>query len=810
MINVALIVQLHLLRLINQFTSQNFRSKKKDGEQKRLATAGKPKSSIVFSVVLTLLFLIALGFFADQAIKVFACEAIAKKTGIEQAFARCTQQEDVTHYLHSRSFEPLVIHGLSLLLFAAVLIGFVIPMSSRTLTNLDWDLEWLVTLPIKRQHLVLSQVIARLLGNVAGFFALYPLLVMIAWYANFQWYSPLVALIIAIPLLGIASAVWVLGEIGLRLTLSATNLRNFQGFVTLLNMPLTFFYASLGTGNWCAIRLAKSIEMPWHWIAPGHAVLALNSSYWSVGLVWLGLLYLQSFLVVSLLVLMTNWLIRGGLVVASSRASARKSFVGKPRNLNATDVNIGLHLDVGKHPLQNASVVRRQSLSMFASAWLSPIQQRELTLLARDRNYLLQCLVLPVLSILGQYFLIGNGADNGAKNQLGFGVIAGFAFGTSVYVLMMSAFQNLNNEGQSIWLLYTFPKKISQVLKEKAVLWALLSAPYAIAIFTFGALQVESFNWSDIGLALYVLIGVALFALIAVALGVFASNPLAQEQHNKIRPTYLYLYMTLTGVYGYGLYAKHWWDSVVLVILTLAMAFSLMQKASDQLPYLLDPVAAPPPRVSLSGGLIAVMMFFVFQILAAAIIGLFWKQISAVILLAFTCSGALTFCVMRFTYWRANTQDIPRFFVRPSDGAGRFFNAVFVQCALAVLLGLVCAVFALGYLQVAPKLFPQANASWQSDVGRWWVAAAVVLAAPLFEEFIFRGLVFAGLRRSMTLPNAMIVSAAIFAVVHPPISMIPVFVVGLATAYAFERTQSLCPAVLVHATYNGVIVGVNF
>jgi len=52
----------------------------------------------------------------------------------------------------------------------------------------------------------------------------------------------------------------------------------------------------------------------------------------------------------------------------------------------------------------------------------------------------------------------------------------------------------------------------------------------------------------------------------------------------------------------------------------------------------------------------------------------------------------------------------------------------------------------------------------------------------------------------------MIMSAAIFAVVHPPVSMLPVFVLGLCTAGAYERSKTLLAPMLVHAIYNAVIL----
>ena len=53
------------------------------------------------------------------------------------------------------------------------------------------------------------------------------------------------------------------------------------------------------------------------------------------------------------------------------------------------------------------------------------------------------------------------------------------------------------------------------------------------------------------------------------------------------------------------------------MVLTALVALALWQKARDRFPYLLDPSAAPPARVSLADGLIAALMFFVLQALIA-------------------------------------------------------------------------------------------------------------------------------------------------------------------------------------------------
>jgi len=62
------------------------------------------------------------------------------------------------------------------------------------------------------------------------------------------------------------------------------------------------------------------------------------------------------------------------------------------------------------------------------------------------------------------------------------------------------------------------------------------------------------------------------------------------------------------------------------------------------------------------------------------------------------------------------------------------------------------------------------------------------------------------LRRSLPAWQAIVISAAIFAIVHPPASMLPVFVLGLCTGWAYERSGSLLAPMLVHAMYNGVVL----
>ena len=298
--------------------------------------------------------------------------------------------------------------------------------------------------------------------------------------------------------------------------------------------------------------------------------------------------------------------------------------------------------------------------------------------------------------------------------------------------------------------------------------------------------------------------GVPIFAVIATALGVFASDPLAQIVQRRLRPSYMYLYMLLAGLYVYAIFASTVWQRAGLMVLTALLGLALWQKARDHLPYLLDPAESPPSRVSLSDGLVAAMLFFVVQGLVGVIYALNgYKVTASALLVAFSIAGAVTFLLMRFVFWRLKSDGVPR-----TLGAGGL-RAVGWGVAAGVAAGLV----ALAYVGLVRHtgLFETAQQSVLLGPGDGlWLLVLAVAAAPIFEEFIFRGLIFGGLRRTLGLAASALASAAIFALVHPPLAVLPVFGLGVATALVYDRTRLLIGPIAAHAAYNAMVVGYQF
>ncbi len=92
----------------------------------------------------------------------------------------------------------------------------------------------------------------------------------------------------------------------------------------------------------------------------------------------------------------------------------------------------------------------------------------------------------------------------------------------------------------------------------------------------------------------------------------------------------------------------------------------------------------------------------------------------------------------------------------------------------------------------------------QTPVELALIVSGVVLAAPLCEEFVFRGVLQRGLMPpALSSRGAVILAAAIFSAFHlDPIGFAARFELGLIFGYLFLRTGSIWPGMLAHAANN--------
>ncbi len=86
-------------------------------------------------------------------------------------------------------------------------------------------------------------------------------------------------------------------------------------------------------------------------------------------------------------------------------------------------------------------------------------------------------------------------------------------------------------------------------------------------------------------------------------------------------------------------------------------------------------------------------------------------------------------------------------------------------------------------------------------------AIAVVVAAPIAEELLFRGLLLRGLLRRYGAPAAVLMSSAVFAMVHlvdpnAVTLLAPLALVGVVSGIRAVRTGELSQSILIHAGFN--------
>jgi membrane protease YdiL (CAAX protease family) len=135
-------------------------------------------------------------------------------------------------------------------------------------------------------------------------------------------------------------------------------------------------------------------------------------------------------------------------------------------------------------------------------------------------------------------------------------------------------------------------------------------------------------------------------------------------------------------------------------------------------------------------------------------------------------------------------------------GVRRFAPSAFKWMAAAIGVYLLFAIL-YSLLIVEPE---------QKDIAEGFGAMPVqvlliVIAAPVSEEVCFRGMLFGGLRRSLSRIPAALLAGLIFGALHALTGVTavpPLIVFGFVLSLLYERTGSIVPGILLHMLNNSV------
>ncbi len=646
--------------------------------------------------------------------------------------------------------------GILVTILFAALLALSLAGESWHLGEVGWTLEWLFGFPVASRSLFLALVLQRAAVSGFGWIAFLSLWGSLFFVLGAGWSALALAPIAAFACNLSLAAIQVVSETALRRLLAPPRLRNLQavavalGTALLLVVFLPIYHQ--GAGHWLIDHAARwTAYLPWNLPLLG----ALADRVEPVSLL------LQVGAALGLV---------AGAVLLAERMVARGLVVG------------------------GGSAGQRGRWTPPSGRRLHGVAGREVRLLLRDRTLMVQTLVIPFL-VVGFQVVINPRLWTGAVESPA--AAAGLAFAVGAWVMVQSGLLLVVTEGEALWMLYTLPQPLGRLLGGKLVVWIVIGLAYALAVVVAVAVAsgtVSAALLLDGGLAM---IGVGLVTVIAGAIGVLHADPRARSAR-RVQPESFWPAVFLASLYGATFWAEPW-PRLVISILTALTAAALWQRAADELPFLLDPTERPPPALVVSDGIVAVLVFAVLQALIGALLSVVLLPWAA-LLAAFALAGAIVLLGALRLLRRRKVVALGRALGWTADGGrGR-------AIAVGAALGMATALAAIAYLAMLPAA-PEA-AGPLAGVDRDLLIAFLVLSvaiAPLVEELLFRGILYGALRRSLRPGLAIPASAALFAILHPPLGAPAVFLLGIAAAWARERTGRIAAAIATHTAYNGVI-----
>ena len=143
-----------------------------------------------------------------------------------------------------------------------------------------------------------------------------------------------------------------------------------------------------------------------------------------------------------------------------------------------------------------------------------------------------------------------------------------------------------------------------------------------------------------------------------------------------------------------------------------------------------------------------------------------------------------------------------------------------VSCGLGLCLLIMLCTYVLN--QLGLDLRP-GNQALLEDTGKGtplMMGIFTLMIAPIFEELLFRKQIFARFHKAGYVICAYVSSSFLFAFMHEPeptqglarwgLMLLLYVVIGAGFAWVYQKTGRLWPAILAHATYNLLAIGVLF
>ena len=460
-----------------------------------------------------------------------------------------------------------------------------------------------------------------------------------------------------------------------------------------------------------------------------------------------------------------------------------------------------------------------QSKRATARFGKEPLYRKEFLWFVRDRSAIVQTILIPLTVASFQIFNLRGllGRADGAWNYL---CGAGILFGT--YFLWILGPKSLTSEGPALWIALTWPRGLESLLKAKAWLWSVIASAIVALVLCYAAIRFPNDVWQ------IALVGAGWFifsrsmAEKAVTLVTVTSSSGEPEKISWGRRWATQLGMLTFSI---GVLTQQWQLAVVGIVYSYITAAAMWENFRARLPYLYDPWSEKlPPPPTLMHAMIAISVLIeAGAVFTGVVIGFAGRENLAIAqAIGYgICAIAVSIGVSNFLsnrdvswhdiwFWRpagVTTEN------SPADASGLFSRKSLLGLVQGALGGIILGLLARGYLAILQRIPASAEIIRRSQeemakisgLRASYVVMAVVFA-PFAEEYLFRGLLFRALDREWGGWRAVLGSAAFFAIYHPPLSWLPVGLLGIINAVLFKKTGRLAPAVVLHMVYNAIVL----
>ena len=450
-----------------------------------------------------------------------------------------------------------------------------------------------------------------------------------------------------------------------------------------------------------------------------------------------------------------------------------------------------------------------------------PLYRKELLWFIRDRSAIVQTILIP-LTVAGYQVFNLRGVLISALGAWNYLCGVGILFGT--YFLWVMGPKSLASEGTALWISLTWPRGLESLLKAKAWLWSLIATGIVALVLLYAAFNFPSDSWKIF------LVGIGWFffgqsmAQKSVTLVSISSSSGEKEKVPRGRQWAASLGMLTFSI---GILTQQWHVAIMGIVYSYITGAAMWQNLRARIPYLYDPWSERlPPPPTLMHAMIAISILVEGGAVISGIeLAIYGRENYAIVLpivyglCAVIVSGFLTHFlsargVSAHEIWcwqeTRNSGSHPSSIWCGEGSRGRSFILALVLGAGG---GVVLGLFAHAYLAALLHFPSIAAIIHQSEMEmsnyhnlKISYTIVAVLFAPFAEEYLFRGLLFRALDREWGGWSAILGSAAFFAIYHPLISWLPVFLVGVSNALLFKKTGRLAPVILLHMVYNSVVL----